>query len=264
MSRAISFSWSRHDLRHLSPLAQPLFPDEMDPRMFRLKKWLTVATLAVVCLCTSDSAFGEIVFSLTTRVQSSVDGGLVGSASEISTLASGKTAFTYELGGVAMTMTSTGGAFSTNDFRFGVGTDQQIDDSGESVSFSFDTSGSLQFLAFGSTTLGSSESMILSSDAPALTYTLNGNGSAIPSATTYSSATASNWDGSADQFSFADGSVPFTPSTVFTLAPNSSGGGLAGIAVSVVPEPAGYCATVGVIGLICVAMHHLRVAKSRT
>ena len=48
MSRAISFSWSRHDLRHLSPLAQPLFPDEMDPRMFRLKKWLTVATLAVV------------------------------------------------------------------------------------------------------------------------------------------------------------------------------------------------------------------------
>lgn len=154
--------------------------------------------------------------------------------------------------------------FSTNDFRFGIGTDAQIDDSGESVSFSFDTSGSLQFLAFGTTTLGSSESMILSSDAPALTYTLNGNGSAIPSATTYSSATASNWDGSADQFSFADGSVPFTPSTVFTLAPNSSGGGLAGIAVSVVPEPAGYCATVGVIGLICVAKHHLRMAKSRT
>lgn len=170
-----------------------------------MSQLISFASLAVAYLFSVNTVHGAIVFSLTTNVQSSVDGSSVGSADEILSLASGKTTFDYTVGGVTLTMTASGGSFSVNDFRFGIGSDQQIDDSGESLSFSFNTSGKLEFLAFGTTTLSSSESMTFSADTPAFSYTLNGNGSSLPSNTTYSSNSGSNWDSSQDQFTFTGG-----------------------------------------------------------
>ena len=228
----------------------------------KLSQLLSFASLATAYLAAANAVCGQVVFSLTTNVRSSVNGSSVGTAIEINDLASGKTTFDYTVGGVTLTMTASGGSFSVNDFRFGIGSDQQIDDSGEFVSFSFNTSGTLNFLAFASTTLASDESMTLSADTPALSYTLNGDGSALPNATTYSSSLGSNWDSSRDQFTFTGSSIGFTSLTVFTLAPNSSGGGLAGISITTaaVPEPSTYAAILGLAVLGFVACRR-RVQK---